>query len=122
MVMIFDACHSGAADLDDRTDELHRLASSRASRRTNAILAASKATQLSWEGDQNGLFTSFLVSGLRGAADADGNGSISVTEIAEYVTREVPIASSERYRSLQQPVFKVNDRGRAARLSVAAFH
>ena len=121
VLMIFDACHAGAAEIDDRTDELRRFSRVQGRQRTNVILAAAEATQLSWEGDDNGLFTSYLVTGLRGAADENGDGSVTATEIGSYVVREVPIASRERYRQVQQPVVKVNDPGRAARLSVAAF-
>jgi hypothetical protein len=89
--------------------------------RTNVILAAAEANQLSWERGDNGLFTYFLLKGLHGAADESGNGVVTATEIGAYVAREVPVASWQRYRSVQQPVLKVNDRTRAARLSVAGF-
>jgi hypothetical protein len=121
VVMIFDACHAGAASLDDRTDELRRFSRVQSRQRTNVILAAAEANQISWERGDNGLFTYFLVNGLHGAADENGNGEVTATEIGAYVAREVPVASWQRYRSIQQPVLKVNDRTRAARFSIAAF-
>jgi len=120
MLMIFDACHAGAADLEDRTDELRRFSGGR-SERLNAILAAAKATQLSVEYNENGLFTGSLVRGLRGEADGNSDGTVTVAEIAAYVSRVVPGIAEREFGMQQEPVLKVNDRGGAARLSLASF-
>ena len=52
---------------------------------------------------EHGLFTYYLLRGLKGAADADDNGWISVKEIYEYVRHHVD-RESRRLQSRQTPV------------------
>ncbi|NJD20527.1 MAG: hypothetical protein FIA95_14750 [Gemmatimonadetes bacterium] len=56
------------------------------------ILSASGANEPSLESRSlgHGVFTYFLLDGLRGAADADANGAITVPEVYGYVARQVP--------------------------------
>lgn len=59
------------------------------------VLTASDATQFAWEGNkvigetQNSLFTHFLVKGLEGEADSDGDGSITVDELYDYAYEQI---------------------------------
>src|SRR5260221_6753217 len=59
------------------------------------VLTASDATQFAWEGDQvigetqNSLFTHFLVKGLQGEADNDGDGKITVDELYDYTYEQI---------------------------------
>jgi formylglycine-generating enzyme required for sulfatase activity/uncharacterized caspase-like protein len=59
------------------------------------VLTASDATQFAWEGDKyiggtdNSLFTYFLVKGLEGEADYDGDGKITVDELYDYAFDEI---------------------------------
>lgn len=57
-----------------------------------AVFAASAGNQVSsaWPAMRHGLFTYFLLKGLRGAADADGAPGVSVGELDAYLRREVP--------------------------------
>jgi hypothetical protein len=59
------------------------------------VLTASDATQFAWEGNQvigeteNSLFTHFLVKGLEGEADSDGDGKITVDELYDYAFEQI---------------------------------
>jgi uncharacterized caspase-like protein len=68
------------------------------------ILTASGANEVSGEDDQlkHGVFTYFLLEGLRGKADMDKDGIITVDEAYRYVSREVPRATGQE----QHPVKK----------------
>jgi Caspase domain len=99
-VVILDCCNSGAfgragakgeADADLRLPERFITQG-----RGRAVLTASRANQRSWESDPTGgaagpsVFTSALVEGLRtGAADADGDGYVSVDDAYSYAYRKV---------------------------------
>lgn len=57
-----------------------------------AVFAASAGNQVSsaWPAMRHGLFTYYVLKGLRGAADADGAPGITVGELDVYLRREVP--------------------------------
>ena len=57
-----------------------------------AVFAASAGNQVSsaWPTMRHGLFTYFLLKGLRGAAESDGASGITVGELDAYLRREVP--------------------------------
>ena len=54
------------------------------------------------------MFTYYLVQGLRGAADGDGDGLITVDEAYGYVSEHVPAATGQE----QHPVKKGTVEGR----------
>jgi WD40 repeat protein len=63
-----------------------------------AILTASEAAQASFENvkwDRHGVFTYFLLQGLRGAADRDGDHIVTLGELMEYVRDHVREATRE---------------------------
>jgi uncharacterized caspase-like protein len=51
---------------------------------------------------QHGIFTHFLIKGLQGQADSDGDGLITVDEVYTYVSKLVPQATNQE----QHPVKK----------------
>lgn len=64
-----------------------------------AILTASEAAQVSFENarwDGHGVFTHFLVKGLRGEADADRDGIVALGELVEYVREQVKRETNSR--------------------------
>jgi hypothetical protein len=65
---------------------------------------ASGANEVSAEDDrlQHGIFTYYLLKGLKGPADADNDGLVSVDEAYRYVTNQVPRATGQE----QHPVKK----------------
>jgi hypothetical protein len=95
-VIILDCCNSGAfpqgskAELGSTMGMVQSLQGY-----GRFVLTASDATQFAWEGDQligqteNSLFTHFLVRGLEGDADLDGDGTISVDELYDYAFEQI---------------------------------
>lgn len=66
------------------------------------ILTASDSTQFAWEGGKvigetdNSLFTHYLVEGLEGEADLDGDGHITVDELYDYAYTKVKFATPKQ--------------------------
>jgi len=113
-VLILDCCNSGAFAQGTKaaTGVSIGTASAFEAGYGRIILAASDSTQFAWEGDQvigetdNSLFTHFLVAGLEGEADLDGDGRITVDELYDYAYEKVKLAtpkqSPSKFSSKQQ--------------------
>lgn len=52
---------------------------------------------------RHGLFTYYLLRGLRGEADLNGNGEVTIGEVATYLNRKVPTAAKSNFKQEQQP-------------------
>ncbi len=110
LVFIADSCYSGAsggrtvsiegirANISDRF--INRIAEGKG----RIIMTASAANEVSAEDDtlQHGIFTYYLIEGLRGRADYDSDGLVTVDEAYRYVSEEVPRATAQE----QHPVKK----------------
>lgn len=110
VIFIADACYSGAsggrtvlsgrrATISDSF--LDRLGSSG---RGRVIMSASSANEPSQERSDlgHGVFTYYLLEGLRGPADSNRDGAITFDEAYDYVARTVPEATGQT----QHPVKK----------------
>lgn len=116
LIFLVDSCYSGAsggrtisltemrANISDAF--LDRIASGKG----RIILTASGANEVSVEDEklQHGVFTYFLLEGLRGKADTDKDGVITVDEVYGYVSKHVPQATGQD----QHPVKKGTVEGR----------
>ena len=110
LIFIADACYSGAsggrtvsisgmrANISDAF--LERLAGGKG----KVILTASSANEISVEKDElgHGVFTYYVIEGLKGKADIDRDGLITVDEVYRYVTEKVTFATGQE----QHPVKK----------------
>lgn len=91
-VIMLDACHSGAqigkAPPEMTTEFMQHVFEEAEG---IAILSSCKHQQVSWEwhAKQQSVFTHFLLQGLQGAADFEGKGVITVSDIHRYVTDSV---------------------------------
>jgi uncharacterized caspase-like protein len=114
VVAFLDTCYSGAAGgrtfATKRTragqpDEAFLERVTRA--RGRAIITASRPAEVSLELPElgHGLFTYYLLQGLQGAADRDGDGVVVLQELYEYVEREVA-RRSRAAGGNQHPVMK----------------
>lgn len=97
LFVFLDACHSGGVGepkdiggdtipgLSDATYE--RLAAGKG----RVVIASCQPDEVSWElsGMRNGLFTNYLLEGLRGAA-AEEDGMVRVFKLFDYVSQQVP--------------------------------
>ncbi len=114
VVMFLDACYSGAAGgrtFASRTTRatavddlfLERLTRSRG----RAIVTASRPSELSIELPElgHGIFTYYLTEGLKGAADLNRDGIVSLQELYEYVEQQVA-RKSRAVGGNQHPVMK----------------
>lgn len=79
------------------------------------VLTASTAGEDAQESDQlaGSFFTHYLLSGLRGAADADGDQIVTVAEAFSYTREHTILASSRTLSGTQHPTFHYDLRGRA---------
>ncbi len=95
-VLITDSCHSGAitpeADRAKVNQTLLDLQKSLFS------ITASRDREQSYESDKwgggHGIFTYYVVKGLEGEADTNGDGIVSADELAEYVHTNVRLATN----------------------------
>lgn len=100
-VLILDCCNSGAFAQGAKSAIGTSIGTATAFEGGygRIVLTASDATQIAWEGDkiigetQNSLFTHYLVKGLLGEADRDGNGQITVDELYDYAYEQVKLAT-----------------------------
>lgn len=104
--VIIDACYSfylayprGPGGRRRPIGGLRRLGPLAESNRVGLLLSTSSAREShEWEGFQAGVFSHEVRSGLLGAADADGDGSVSYREIAAFVERANVAIPNERFR------------------------
>ena len=100
-VLLTDACHSGAitpeadrAELNKTLLDLHNSLFS---------MTASRDREQSFEsadwGGGHGIFTYYVIQGMNGAADTNGDGVVSADELAEYVHSNVRQAT----KAMQNP-------------------
>ena len=116
LVFIVDSCYSGAsggrtvslagirANISDAF--LERVAVGKG----RVIITASSANEVSVENDRfaHGIFTYFLLEGLRGKADIDGDGIVTVDETYRYVFNKVTHETGQE----QHPAKKGSVEGR----------
>ena len=115
LIFIADTCYSGAsggrtmmatktrANLSDKFYD--RIARGKG----RVIISSCSANEISKEDDnlQHGVFSYYMLEGLKGRADQDGDGIITVSELFSYISRKVPQASAQD----QHPVKKGETEG-----------
>jgi len=112
-ILILDCCNSGAFPQGTKAEVGGTMGMTRAFQGYGRfVLTASDATQFAWEGDkvigqtENSLFTHFLVKGLEGEADGDGDGKITVDELYDYaydqISRVTPKQTPTKSASKQE--------------------
>ena len=97
-VLILDCCNSGAFAQGTKAEVGGSVGTASAFEGTGygrVVLTASDSTQFAWEGDkvtgqtENSLFTHYLVKGLEGEADANGDGRITIDELYDYAFEQI---------------------------------
>jgi len=110
LVFIADSCYSGASGgrtisvTSTRANIADGYLDRVAGGRIRVIITASSANEVSVEKDelQHGVFTYYLLEGLRGKADTDRDSMVTVDEAYRYVSDQVPQATGQE----QHPVRK----------------
>lgn len=104
-ILLTDACHSGAITPEDTENLNHTLGDLQ---KSLFSLTASRDRESSFESPDleggHGVFTYYVVQGLEGYADTNGDGIVTADELAEYVHTQVRAAT----RGKQNPT---SDRG-----------
>jgi hypothetical protein len=105
-LIFIDACHSGDFDAAKRVDG-RLLANQIAELAGVAVIASSTGEQVSFESSmlKQGVFTYWLVQGLRGRANTTIDAKIDVQEVFRFVNTHVPKAAREIGGIEQTPVF-----------------
>ena len=97
-VLITDACHSGAITPESDRKQVNQ--SLLDLQKSLFSLTASRDREQSFESDKwgggHGIFTYYVVKGLEGEADTNGDGVVSADELAEYVHTNVRLATDAR--------------------------
>ena len=104
-LLVLDCCHAGGKDVEAVGCSSAELSKPFRNATGLITLASCKLNQKSfeWEEKRHGLFTYFLVEGLSGAADKDGNSIVDSDEIYHYVYDKVPV-QAELMADDQTPV------------------
>ena len=116
-VLVIDACRSGSLTRvkGGRSAPPIALAGDGELGEGVIVLTASTAGEDAQESDQIGgsFFTHYLLSGLRGAADDDGDQVVTIAEAFRYTRNQTILASARTIGGVQHPTFHYDLRGRA---------
>lgn len=117
-VLVIDACRSGAVTRVKGGSPAPPIALSAATELPGEgviVLTAATSGEDAQESDPLGgsFFTHYLVSALRGAADDNGDQTVTVAEAFAYTREQTVLASSRSLAGTQHPTFHYDLRGRA---------
>ncbi len=112
VVVLADACHSagvggeaGFRSVGNSNLINTYLSNLQKTKPGRVTITASEANELSREGkewDDHGVFTYYLLKALKGEADSDGNGIVTITEAFNYVNNKVRRATnSQQHPNIQ---------------------
>jgi uncharacterized caspase-like protein len=114
VIFIADTCFSGAtagrtfATVSRRAVVSDAFLARLSKGKGRVVLTASRANQVSQERESlgHGVFTYYLLEGLNGKADQDGDGIITVDEIYNYVSIKVPEATGQNQHPMKKGEFE----------------
>jgi hypothetical protein len=110
-IAVLDACASGAITrLKGGRVRKPFLVDEAADMRGHAFLTSSAETEAAQESDHIGAsyFTHFLISGLRGAADASGEGKVTLNEAYQFAFNETLGRTLDSKGGAQHPSYDIN--------------
>lgn len=128
VIILADTCHSAAIGggirsraIDESTALINRyLQDISTARGGTALLTSAEAREVSFEdkkwGGGHGVFTYYLLQGLKGEADVNNNGFVTVGELFEYVRENVKHATNHK----QHPSIGTNPFDRNLPLAITA--
>lgn len=102
-LLFIDACYSGGIKAPDARQD--RKTDQTSTKNLNiAVMSASRGNEVSWQSGELGMgvFTYYLIKGLGGAANRDGNSYITIQELFYYVYKQVTDKTSGPGFSSQQ--------------------
>ena len=122
LLIFLDACHTGAVLLgkggqdESVPGSLNALVAELNKGNEGGVTVFVSATkdERSWEDENLGIFTRFLIKGLQGAADGvegDKDGLITTAELQNFLTREVPSRARALGHPAQHPLISPDFKG-----------
>ena len=111
LVLFLDSCYSGAGERSIATVGARGVFSDalleEIAGEGRLVMAASEANELAFEQDdlQHGLFTYYLLRGLRGEASPGNRGAITVNQLFGYLSDRIP-REAEKFGGHQHPILK----------------
>ena len=107
-LLVLDACHAGGEKgIDDAPGVSAKELGDPFRDLTGVVTLASSTSEEKsqiWEEKEQSLFSYWLDQGLRGHADRDGDGSVTIDELYGYVYRNVTGTAKLRFPKAQTPV------------------
>ena len=107
-LLILDACHSGNEKGDDDSADVAAKDLGTPFRELEGVVTLASSTSnersLIWEDQEQSLFSYWLNQGLRGRADENGDGDVTIDELYNYVYRNVTKTAKLRFPKPQTPV------------------
>jgi len=110
-IAILDSCSSGAfTRLKGGSRQAPFLIDESSNTQGHAFITSSSETEAAQESDSIGasFFTHYLVSGLRGAADSNGNGRVTLNEVYTYAHSETLARTSTTLAGPQHAAHDIN--------------
>jgi len=110
-IAVLDACASGAITrLKGGKPQPPFLVDASSDMRGHAFLTSSAETEAAQESDRIGAsyFTHFLISGLRGAADVNGEGKVTLNEAYQFAFQETLGRTVDTKGGAQHPSYDIN--------------
>ncbi|NUQ65780.1 MAG: SUMF1/EgtB/PvdO family nonheme iron enzyme [Pirellulales bacterium] len=111
-LLILDCCHSGGERSVEGVGASSRELGMAFQQAAGLITLAScdkNETSREWEAKSQGLFTYYLVEGLKGAADYDRNGVIDSYELHRYTLDQVSLTAQTKLNAQQTPKLLVGE-------------
>jgi len=117
IITFTDSCHSygisGQSNTPSRSNNLvNQYLTRYAGEGDRAVITASDVSQLSYEDDKwgggHGVFTHFLLEGLKGAADTNSDGTVTAGELFAYVSKQVGDATDGKQTPVALPGLSAN--------------
>jgi tetratricopeptide (TPR) repeat protein len=103
-ILLTDSCHSGAIRPEESQDINHRLIELD---KSLFSLTASRDREVSYESEKwgggHGIFTYYVIRGLEGEADENGDGIVTADELSYYVSSSVREATRDALQGQQTP-------------------
>ena len=109
-IAVLDACASGAITRIKGGTRRRAFQIDTSDARGYAFLTSSSAEETAQESDRirSSFFTHYLVSGMSGAADASGDGKVTLSEAYQFAFRETLARTVETQAGAQHPAYQIN--------------
>jgi len=107
-LLVLDACHAGTEKGDEQKDGVAAKDLGSVMKDVAGVVtlasSTSEETSLIWEEKEQSLFSYWLNQALKGHADRDSDGMVTIDEAYDYVYRSVTQTAKNRFPRSQTPV------------------